>query len=105
MRGGSLASHEGGRTGTAGRAQRRLRGGLVAAQIALALVVLAGSGLLMRTFQRLNAVRPGFDPESRVDLLDIAARRPLQERDAPSPRSIRGSSSVPGGFPACRWPV
>jgi putative ABC transport system permease protein len=32
------------------------------AQIALALVVLAGSGLLMRTYQRLNAVRPGFDP-------------------------------------------
>jgi predicted permease len=62
MRGGSLAGHEGGRTGTAGRAQRRLRGGLVAAQIALALVVLAGSGLLMRTFQRLSAVRPGFDP-------------------------------------------
>ena len=60
---GSLASREGGRSATGGRTQRRLRGGLVAAQIALALVVLAGSGLLLRTFQRLNAVRPGYRPE------------------------------------------
>jgi putative ABC transport system permease protein len=35
----------------------------VVAQIALGLVVLAGSGLLMRTFQRLHAVRPGFDAQ------------------------------------------
>jgi predicted permease len=60
---GSLALREGGRSGTSGRTQRRVRGGLVAAQIALALVVLAGSGLLMRTFKRLNAVHPGFNPE------------------------------------------
>jgi putative ABC transport system permease protein len=59
---GTLALREGGRTGTGGRTQRRVRGGLVAAQIALALVVLTGSGLLLRTFQRLHAIRPGFDP-------------------------------------------
>jgi putative ABC transport system permease protein len=58
----SNALREGGRSGTAGRVQQRVRGALVAAQIALALVVLAGSGLLVRTFQRLNAVHPGFDP-------------------------------------------
>jgi predicted permease len=34
---------------------------MVSVQIALALVVLAGSGLLLRTFQQLTAVRPGFD--------------------------------------------
>jgi predicted permease len=56
------ALREGGRSGT-GRSRHRLRGGLVVAQIALALVVLAGSGLLVRTFQRLSAIRPGFDPE------------------------------------------
>ncbi|MFI5367191.1 MAG: FtsX-like permease family protein, partial [Candidatus Binatia bacterium] len=43
--------------------QHHVRGGLVTTQIALALVVLAGSGLLMRTFQRLNAIRPGWNPE------------------------------------------
>ena len=37
---------------------------MVALQIALALVVLAGSGLLIRTFRQLHAVRPGFNPEN-----------------------------------------
>lgn len=60
----SSALREGGRGGTAGRAQQRLRGAMVAVQIALALVVLAGSGLLMRTVQQLTAVRPGFDSEN-----------------------------------------
>ncbi len=57
----SSSLREGGRSGTAGRARRHVRNVLVAAQMALALVVLAGSGLLVRTFQNLNAVRPGFD--------------------------------------------
>jgi putative ABC transport system permease protein len=56
------ALREGGRGGTAGRARQRVRSALVAAQIALALVALASSGLLVRTFQRLNAVEPGFNP-------------------------------------------
>jgi putative ABC transport system permease protein len=55
------ALREGGRSGTAGKAQHRLRGAMVSVQIALALVVLAGSGLLIRTFQQLAAVRPGFE--------------------------------------------
>lgn len=59
----SHALREGGRGGTAGRARQRIRSALVAGQIALALVALASSGLLLRTFQRLNAVRPGFEPQ------------------------------------------
>jgi len=59
----SNALREGGRGGTAGRARQRIRSALVAGQIALALVALASSGLLLRTFQRLNAVRPGFEPQ------------------------------------------
>lgn len=62
----SNALREGGRGGTASRAQHRIRGAMVAVQIALALVVLAGSGLLLRTFQRLTAVKPGFNPENVV---------------------------------------
>ena len=58
---GGLSLREGSRGGTAGRTQHRMRGVLVAAQIASALVVLAGSGLLLRTFERLTSVRPGFD--------------------------------------------
>ena len=62
------ALREGGRGGTAGRAQQRVRGVLVAAQIAIAVVVLAGSGLLLRSFQRLNAVRPGFSADNVATL-------------------------------------
>jgi putative ABC transport system permease protein len=51
---------EGGRSGTAGRSARWLRNALVVAEIALALVVLIGAGLLMRGFERLRAVDPGF---------------------------------------------
>ena len=47
--GGTPALRDGGRSGTAGRVQHRLRGGLVAAQMAFGLVVLAASGLLLRT--------------------------------------------------------
>jgi putative ABC transport system permease protein len=57
----SKALREGGRGGTAGRVRHRVRGALVAAQMAMALVVLAGSALLVRTFQHLNAIKPGFD--------------------------------------------
>ena len=52
---------EGGRGGTVGRSARALRSGLVALEIALALVMLIGAGLLARSFTRLRAVDPGFD--------------------------------------------
>jgi predicted permease len=58
------ALREGGRSGMVGKTQQRLRGAMVSVQIALALVVLAGSGLLLRTFQQLTAVRPGFNSEN-----------------------------------------
>jgi predicted permease len=62
----SNALREGGRSGTASRTQQRVRGAMVAVQIALALVVLAGSGLLLRTFRQLAAVKPGFNPTNVV---------------------------------------
>jgi putative ABC transport system permease protein len=58
----TTALNEGGRGGTAGRAGRRLRNILVVAEVALAVVVLIGAGLLMRSFIHLRAVNPGFQP-------------------------------------------
>ncbi|HKQ04035.1 MAG TPA: ABC transporter permease, partial [Blastocatellia bacterium] len=54
---------EGARAVSAGSARHRLRNGLVVAEIALALVVLVGAGLLVRSFVRLQAVEPGFNPD------------------------------------------
>jgi predicted permease len=47
---------------------RRVRGALVVAEVAVAVVVLAGAGLLLRSIQRLFAVPAGFDPSSIVTM-------------------------------------
>jgi putative ABC transport system permease protein len=54
-----------GRTGSGSRPQTRVRSSLVVCQAALALVLLVGAGLLLRSFQRLQSVALGVRP-SRV---------------------------------------
>jgi predicted permease len=51
---------QGGRTGTTGRGALWMRSALVVVQVALAFVLLAGSGLLLASFARLLTVNPGF---------------------------------------------
>jgi len=60
----NLASvfHEGGRTGTGGRGPRLLRRALVVTQVAVAFVLLVGTGLLVASFRQILAIDPGFDP-------------------------------------------
>lgn len=54
-----------GRKGAAGSIlNRRLLNGLVVAEIALALVLLVGAGLLIRSFRAITAVDPGFKPDN-----------------------------------------
>jgi putative ABC transport system permease protein len=57
------ALKDGGRGGTAGRARHRARQGLVVVQVALALVLLVGAGLMLRSFWQLASVDPGVDPK------------------------------------------
>jgi putative ABC transport system permease protein len=58
----SGALQEGGRTRSLGTAGRRLLAGLVVAEVALSLVLLAGAGLIVRSFQKLQGEDRGFDP-------------------------------------------
>jgi len=51
---------EGGRGATSGRAQQRVRSAFVVAELAVALVLLVGAGLLVKTFWKLRNVDPGF---------------------------------------------
>jgi putative ABC transport system permease protein len=67
-RGASDALKEGGRSGSTGRRQRRLFGALVTAQFALAVVLLVAGGLLVRSFNRLMSVDPGFRAEHVLTL-------------------------------------
>lgn len=57
---------EGSRTGTSGARARRLRQGLVGAEIGLAFVLLAGAGLLLASFRHLLAADPGFTSKGVV---------------------------------------
>ena len=60
-----------GRTHSAGRERHRARNALVVAQVALALVLLVASGLMIRTFQSLRDVDPGFTQPENVQMLRI----------------------------------
>jgi predicted permease len=60
------AVREGGRGMSASRGRLRLRGVLIVTEVALALVLLVGSGLLIRSFITLLRVDPGFVPENRA---------------------------------------
>jgi predicted permease len=58
------ALKEGGRGSTSGVRRNRVRNILVIAEIALALVLLVASGLLLKSFVRLQNVNPGFEPRN-----------------------------------------
>jgi predicted permease len=59
---------EGGRWTSAGPSHRRLRAALAVGEMALSLVLLVGSGLLIRTFTNLLSTDPGFDPRHTLSL-------------------------------------
>ncbi len=61
----------GGRSLTGSRERHRIRGLLVTVQVALALVLLVGSGLMIRTFQALHRVDPGFSGASELETVRI----------------------------------
>ena len=75
------ALESGARTAGPGSAQRRLQGLLVGAEAAVALILLAGAGLMAQTFQNLRRVDLGYDPR-HVLALEVAAPHGKYEKPA-----------------------
>jgi putative ABC transport system permease protein len=63
----SVLKEASGRAGT-GLRHNRLRGVLVAAEMALAVILVAGAALMIRTFVGLRSVQPGFDPHNVITM-------------------------------------
>ncbi|HET8696618.1 MAG TPA: FtsX-like permease family protein, partial [Gammaproteobacteria bacterium] len=68
---GAVLHSSGGRGSSQGRERHRAQGALVVAQVALALVLLVSSGLMIRTFQALRTVDPGFTQAAQIQTLRI----------------------------------
>jgi putative ABC transport system permease protein len=62
------AFRDGDRGSTEGRGRHRLRGALVASEFSLALVLLIGAGLMIRSVAALQHVDPGFDPRNVITM-------------------------------------
>ncbi|HWC95536.1 MAG TPA: ABC transporter permease, partial [Candidatus Sulfopaludibacter sp.] len=67
----SLVVRDSGRTMSHGRERHRTRSILVVVQVSLALVLLISSGLMIRTFQAMRTVRPGFDRPEAVQTFRV----------------------------------
>lgn len=102
------ALKEGGRSGTAGLSRQRLRAALVIGEVALALMLLAGAGLFLRSLASLQEVNPGFQPGGVITA--TVALPPTQYSD-PDKRTafyravLERLSRLPGVTTAAAVPV
>jgi putative ABC transport system permease protein len=71
---------DGGRTTGAGAGQNRWRAILAVTEVSLALILLVGSGLMMKSLNRLLAVDPGFHSE-RVITMEMSLRTSQYDKD------------------------
>jgi putative ABC transport system permease protein len=94
------ALKEGGRGSTSGLRRNRLRNALVVTEVALALVLLVGASLLLKSFVRLQNVDPGFNPknvltmEVALPLLKYPRGKPVADFFAEATRRIKALPGV-----------
>lgn len=87
---------EGGRSGSA---RRSVRGLFVVAEVALALVLLVGAGLLLKSFQKLQDVDPGFNPDHLLTMqisLPATKYREPQQVDGFFQQALDKIKALPG---------
>ena len=93
------ALREGGRFGGGGRSARRTRNALVVVQLALAVTLLAGSGLLLRSFSKVLDESPGFDSGGVLTAaINLSTQRYPEERErlAAFARVLERVRALPG---------
>lgn len=73
----SLALSSAGRTSSVSRERHRARNVLVVAQVSLALILLVSAGLMIRTFQSLRTVDPGFTHPEHLQTMRISIPKSL----------------------------
>jgi putative ABC transport system permease protein len=85
----SALINSGGRSAALARGRNRIFGALVIAEIALAVVLVIGAGLLVRSYSALSSADPGFDPRPMLTLVlnvtgrtDVRNLRPNADRTA-----------------------
>jgi predicted permease len=97
---GASLSGGSGRTHSESRHRHRVRRSLVVAQIALALMLLVSAGLMIRTFQALHGVEPGFTRPAQLQTLRLSipnALVPAPERVAQLQKAIVETlAAIPG---------
>jgi putative ABC transport system permease protein len=86
----------GGRTASGGRGRQRIRQTLVISEIALALIVLVGAGLLARSFVALLHTDPGFTPDKGLALEVQLGTLSVPERTLFVDQVLDKVSAVPG---------
>ena len=92
------ALKEGGRTSSDGPGRSRMRSALVAAEVALALVLLVGAGLMVKTFQHMLTLNAGFNPKNLLTMsvaLPASQYRGNSQISAFYDRALRGLESIP----------
>jgi putative ABC transport system permease protein len=93
------ALKEGGRSATAGGARTRLRSAFVVVELAVALVLLVGAGLLIKTFWKLRAVEPGFNSNGLLTMRIELPEARYKERDKQNrfrAQALQEVNSLPG---------
>jgi predicted permease len=103
----ALALREGARGSTASKGQHRVQSALVIAETAVGLVLLVGAGLLLRSFDRILHVDPGFRPDHmftfRIGIPDKRytdeQRNDFFNRLMPQLEALPGVKSASGAFP------
>ncbi|MFN2531306.1 MAG: ABC transporter permease [Pyrinomonadaceae bacterium] len=90
---------EGGRSATAGSRRQRVRSLFVVAELAIALILVVGAGLLIKTFWRLRSVEPGFNPDHLVTMrieLPEARYKEVEAQTRFRKQALAGINSLPG---------